>query len=376
MFAVMSGTEVRSWAAASRVRRSRRSSPVAGLASRCSSRARSPPEHPGATPARCCTRPSRRWRRCSALGRVVRRARRATSAGRRARSSCSRARRRSSRAGAKGAAIAAQGVRTSGLDGDELRAAFPAFGPAVLGGRCSRASGPSTPSSPPARSPRPRGRRAPDPQVRVAAVEGGGLLTDEGRVAADAVVVATGPWLADLASRRVQCGARVAAADRPARRAVDRRGGLLARPGRARPARAGRRWRRSPRGRDGRGRVRAHLPAAGRDALLGASLSTSLRDAVEGTTCRGASRSAWRRRPGLSAGVVRAWSGLRPMTPDGLPLAGPAGPDGRLGPRRPRLARHAGRARHRRVARGGHARRARAADLAALRPPLRPGRFA
>jgi glycine/D-amino acid oxidase-like deaminating enzyme len=58
-------------------------------------------------------------------------------------------------------------------------------------------------------------------------------------------------------------------------------------------------------------------------ALLGASLSTSLRDAVEGADVpRRMAERVLAVAPGLSAGVVRAWSGLRPMTPDGLPVAG------------------------------------------------------
>jgi len=72
-------------------------------------------------------------------------------------------------------------------------------------------------------------------------------------------------------------------------------------------------------------------PLPGGDALIGASLATSLRDAVEGIGMpqRVAAR-ALELAPGLarSVAVTRAWSGLRPMTPDGLPLAGPAGPDG------------------------------------------------
>ena len=59
--------------------------------------------------------------------------------------------------------------------------------------------------------------------------------------------------------------------------------------------------------------------------LLGASLSTSLRDAIEGigVPARLAKR-ALELAPGLARElrISRAWSGLRPMTPDGLPLVG------------------------------------------------------
>ena len=69
-------------------------------------------------------------------------------------------------------------------------------------------------------------------------------------------------------------------------------------------------------------------PLPGGDALVGASLSTSLarrgrghgRAAADGAS--GSSRSP----RGCARAIVRAWWGLRPMTPDGLPLAG--SPDG------------------------------------------------
>jgi D-hydroxyproline dehydrogenase subunit beta len=166
--------------------------------------------------------------------------------------------------------------------------------------------------------------------VRVAAVAPGGLVTDHGRVTADAVVVATGPWLADLLE-----GA---------------------------PVRAGRGWlMRTSRlpfelpciveedswpdqwvlGRaaepvtladlaDGYGdrtvaRCFLLCPLPDGDALVGATLATSLRDAVEGAGGpRAIAERALEMAPGLAraVAVTRVWSALRPMTPDGLPIVG------------------------------------------------------
>jgi len=64
-------------------------------------------------------------------------------------------------------------------------------------------------------------------------------------------------------------------------------------------------------------------PVEGGEALVGASLATSLRDAVEGA---GAPERIARRALDISPAladvrVTRAWWGLRPMTPDGMPVA-------------------------------------------------------
>jgi glycine/D-amino acid oxidase-like deaminating enzyme len=173
-------------------------------------------------------------------------------------------------------------------------------------------------------------------QVRTAGGRVVGVLTDAGRMAADAVVLATGPWLTELLP--------------------------------AAPLRAGRGWlMRTPRlafdvpwmieevswpdqhvlGEAAKpvsladlaaGRVDEPIgecfflcPLPGGDAFVGASLATSLRDAIEGIGApqRIAAR-ALELAPGLAgtAAITRAWSGLRPMTPDGLPLVGAAGVDG------------------------------------------------
>ena len=164
---------------------------------------------------------------------------------------------------------------------------------------------------------------------RVHRLEPGGVVTGGGEVAAGAVVLATGPWLADLVP------------------------GL--------PVQAGRGWlMRTERlpfelpwiveeaswpdqvvlGRAGRPRPLAELaaeapdaplaeafllcPAEAGEALLGASMALSVRDGTEGADVPSRlARRALRHAPGLgSVGVSRAWSGLRPTAPDGLPVVG------------------------------------------------------
>jgi glycine/D-amino acid oxidase-like deaminating enzyme len=68
----------------------------------------------------------------------------------------------------------------------------------------------------------------------------------------------------------------------------------------------------------------------GGEALIGTSLSPSLREAYEGVDMpQRIAAKALAAAPGLAATpITAAWYGLRPMTPDGMPLAGPAGPLG------------------------------------------------
>jgi D-hydroxyproline dehydrogenase subunit beta len=165
-----------------------------------------------------------------------------------------------------------------------------------------------------------------------------GVLTDAGPVAAGAVIAATGPWLTELLplapmkpgrgwlmrTQRLdfdvpwiveevswpdQAVLGAAASPTPL---ADLAAGHLDQP---------------------IGECFLLCPLPDGDAFVGASLSTSLRDAVEGIHApqRMAAR-ALEVAPGLaeSVGVTRAWWGLRPMTPDGLPLAGPTETDGLL----------------------------------------------
>jgi glycine/D-amino acid oxidase-like deaminating enzyme len=156
-----------------------------------------------------------------------------------------------------------------------------------------------------------------------------GVLTDDGPISADAVVLAAGPWLPTLLS------------------------GL--------PVSSGRGWllRTGPLGRrlpwvvmemawpelDDLGRAArpptlaevargaydlpaaaavAMVPQPGGEALLGTSLAPSLLEPVEGVDMPGRiARRALELLPGFAGlGVTGGWYGLRPMTPDGLPLVG------------------------------------------------------
>lgn len=161
-----------------------------------------------------------------------------------------------------------------------------------------------------------------------------GVSTDRGGLACDAVILAAGPWLPELLP-----GAPIAAGR-----------GWLMRTGRL-PFRLP--WvleemswpnqevlgqaARPPRLRElagGHGRPAAEafvmVPLAGGDSLVGTSLSASLRDSVEGVDMpRRIAGRALQVAPGLAElEVVNAWSGVRPMTPDGMPVAGAVGAAG------------------------------------------------
>jgi len=169
-------------------------------------------------------------------------------------------------------------------------------------------------------------------QVRIENGRVAGLVTDAGILPADAVVLAGGPWLAELwphapvgsgrgwvlrtarlpfslpwileemtwpdqdvlglAARSPRLAEVAAGHDRPAAEAM----------------------------------ALAPLPEG--DAILGTSLSPSLRDTFEGIDMprRIASR-ALAAAPGMGdLRITAGWFGLRPMTPDGMPIAGAAGP--------------------------------------------------
>jgi glycine/D-amino acid oxidase-like deaminating enzyme len=244
---------------------------------------------------------------------------------------------------AKGEHFAAQGVAVEALDGDELRAAFPAFGPGVLGGRVlAGASTVDAEAATRAFAEAARGAGAAirtgvrAAQVRTAGGRVTGVMTDAGPVAADAVVLATGPWLTELLPfvplrpgrgwlmRTQRLGFAVPWIVEEVSWPDQRVLGEAARPVALADLAAGRID-------EPIGECFLLCPLPGGDALIGASLATSLRDAVEGIGApqRVAAR-ALELAPGLAhaVAVTRAWWGLRPMTPDGLPLAGPAGLDG------------------------------------------------
>ena len=243
----------------------------------------------------------------------------------------------------KAASFSEQGIATSLLSGEDVRAELPALAENVLGGAVL--AGASTVEAEPAtcafaEAAREAGARIKTgtrvSQVRTANGRVCGVLTDDGPVAADAVIVATGPWLTELLplapmkpgrgwlmrSQRLDFDVPwiieevswpdqevLGAAGCPAPLA-DVASGRLDQP-------------------VADSFVLCPLPDG--DAFVGASLSTSLRDAVEGIAApqRIAAR-ALECAPGLaqSVAVTRAWWGLRPMTPDGLPLAGATDVDG------------------------------------------------
>jgi len=161
-----------------------------------------------------------------------------------------------------------------------------------------------------------------------------GLVTDGGRFAFDAVVLAAGRWLNELwIPAPVSIGRgwllRAARLDYTLPWIVEDMNwpdrdelGRVARPPTLAEVAAGH---------DqpvAEAFVIAQQPAG--DALIGTSLSPSLRDPDEGLDMprRIAARTV-AAAPGLAElPITAAWYGLRPMTPDGMPLAGPAGPTG------------------------------------------------
>jgi glycine/D-amino acid oxidase-like deaminating enzyme len=174
-------------------------------------------------------------------------------------------------------------------------------------------------------------------KVTQVVVRGGrvqGLITDAGRIALDAVVLATGPWLPELW--------------RPAPVSVGR--GWLLRTARLDfnlpwiiedtswpdQDQLGRVARSPTLAEVAEGHdhpvVQAFVIAQqpGGEALIGTSLSPSLREPYEGVDMpQRIAAKALAAAPGLAATpITAAWYGLRPMTPDGMPLAGPAGPLG------------------------------------------------
>ncbi|HVC99933.1 MAG TPA: FAD-binding oxidoreductase [Candidatus Dormibacteraeota bacterium] len=169
--------------------------------------------------------------------------------------------------------------------------------------------------------------------VRGGRVEG--VVTDRGIVSCDAVVVATGPWLTDLVDEAPLSTGRgwvlrtghldfqlpwvLVDMSWPdlgelGRSARSPRLGEIAAGGYDRPVAATVSMVSQPNGR----------------ALLGTSLAPSLREPVEGVEMpQLIARRALELLPGMEAvSVASAWYGLRPMTPDGLPIVGPTEVDG------------------------------------------------
>jgi glycine/D-amino acid oxidase-like deaminating enzyme len=166
-------------------------------------------------------------------------------------------------------------------------------------------------------------------QVAVRSGKAVGVVSDAGLIACDAIVLATGPWLPELLRGAPVSGGR----------------GWLMRTGRldfdlpwiveemswpdqdelGRAARPPRLSEVAASAHDepvAEAFVLAPQPAG--DALLGTSLSASLIYALEGAGMPGRlARRALAVAPGLSqVSLVAAWSAIRPMTPDGMPIVG------------------------------------------------------
>jgi D-hydroxyproline dehydrogenase subunit beta len=235
----------------------------------------------------------------------------------------------------------AVGMDVKAVDSAEIRRHFKALGPRFRGGHLipnAWALDPAPATIAFAQAARESGAViATGTGVTQVIVAGGrvqGLVTDAGRVALDAVVLASGPWLPELwRTAPVSVGRgwllRTGRLDFRLPWIVEDAGwpdqdqlGRVARPptlaevadGHDRPV------------------VQAFVVAQqpGGEALIGTSLSPSLRDSYEGLDMpqRIAAR-ALAAAPGLAdIPITTAWYGLRPMTPDGMPLAGPGGPTG------------------------------------------------
>jgi glycine/D-amino acid oxidase-like deaminating enzyme len=233
---------------------------------------------------------------------------------------------------ARVAAMRDVGIQLEEVSADHLRRLMPALAPDIVGGAITRGAWGLDPAA--ATLAFAQAARAAGADVRtgvrvIGPIEPGGVATDGGRLPADAVILATGPWLADLAPSL------------PVRAAT----GWCMRTGRL-PVRVP--WvieemswpDQAELGRAARLPTLAELAVGGYDApaadafalapqptgdaLLGTSLAPSLMGAVEGVGMpERLARRALRVAPGLrEVGVVAAWSGMRPMTPDGMPVCG------------------------------------------------------
>ena len=235
----------------------------------------------------------------------------------------------------------AAGMEVEAVADAEIRRNFRALGPGFRGGHLignawALDPGPATIAF--AQAAREAGAViATATRVSQVVVGGGrvqGLITDTGRHAFDAVVLAAGPWLPELwRPAPVSVGRgwllRTARLDFKLPWIVEDTSwpdqdqlGRVARP----PTLA-----EVAKGHDNpvvQAFVIAQQP--GGDALIGTSLSPSLREPAEGLDMpRRIAAKALAAAPGLAdVPITAAWYGLRPMTPDGMPLAGPAGPLG------------------------------------------------
>jgi glycine/D-amino acid oxidase-like deaminating enzyme len=233
------------------------------------------------------------------------------------------------------------GMSVKELGGAEIRKHFKALGPRFRGGYLvgdAWALDPAPATLAFAQAARESGAVIATATRVIQVVTGGGrvqgLITDAGRIALDTVVLATGPWLPELfRPAPVSVGRgwllRTARLDFTLPWIVedtswpdqDRLGIVARAPTLAEVA-------------EGHDHpvVQAFVIAQQPDgeALIGTSLSPSLRESYEGIDMpQRIAAKALAAAPGLAeTPITAAWYGLRPMTPDGMPLAGPAGPTG------------------------------------------------
>src|SRR5579875_3024331 len=217
------------------------------------------------------------------------------------------------------------------LDFRRLRRDWPALAPDVAGGVLVAESwllDPAAATRAFAEAAREAGARI-ETGTRVASILPDGVLTDRGRMAADVVVAAAGPWVGDLVpGLPISAGRgwllRTARLPTPIPWVVEEMSwpsqdqlGRLARPLTLRELASAERDEPAV-------SALAIAPLPSGEALIGTSLTPSLRDAVEGAHMpRLIAQRALHCLPGLGqVPVVAAWSGLRPMTPDGRPIVG------------------------------------------------------
>jgi glycine/D-amino acid oxidase-like deaminating enzyme len=223
------------------------------------------------------------------------------------------------------------GMEAEMVEAGELRREMPSLSPGLAGGAVVRGAWALEPAA--ATRAFAEAARSAGAEIRagvtVARAARDGVLSDAGRQPADLVVVATGPWLADLLPNAPVSAGRgwVLRLGRLPSRAPwiieemswpdPSRLAVAARPPTLAEVAAGRYDEPAA-----YGCVIAQRP--GGDALVGTSLAPSLRDAVEGVDMprRIAARAA-SVLPGLrEVPVTAAWYGMRPMAPDGMPVCG------------------------------------------------------
>jgi glycine/D-amino acid oxidase-like deaminating enzyme len=238
---------------------------------------------------------------------------------------------------ARMAAMRALDVDVEDVSGDQLRQVLPALSADIAGGAIVKGAWALDPAA---------ATRAFADAARMAGAEirtgvhvtgatgPGGVSTDGGAIAADAVILATGPWLAELAPavpvraatgwcmRTGQLTMRLPWIIEEMSWPEQEELGRAARPPSLGELAAG--------GYDEPvANAFALAPQPAGDALLGTSLAPSLVGAVEGVGMpQRLAQRALRVAPGLrELAVGAAWAAMRPMTPDGMPVCG-AMPDG------------------------------------------------